>query len=44
MVQFSPFLLVQKLAEEGERKSRLRRSVNMDALKNFIARFKRNRV
>ena len=44
MVNFFPFLVVQKLAEEGERKFRPLPSVNIDAVKIFIARFKKNRV
>jgi hypothetical protein len=44
MVSFFPFLDVQKLAEEAQRKSRLWPSVNMDAVRSFFARFKKNRV
>lgn len=44
MVSFFPFLDVQKLAKEAQRKSRLWRSLNMDAVKGFLARFKKNRV
>jgi hypothetical protein len=46
MVNFNFFQVLenQKLSKVGERKFRLLPSVNMDALKSFIARFKKNRV
>ena len=45
MVNFSFRVLKhQKLPKVGERKFRLPPSVNMDAVKSFIARFKKNRV
>lgn len=44
MLNFFPFFKNQKLSKVGERKFRLLPSVNMDAVKSFIARFKKNRV